>query len=268
MTDEIRMFAGGIPENYDRFLRPLLFEPYAADLASRLEIRPGMRVLELACGTGVLTERVSKRLDPASSLLATDLNEGMLAVARARYPSDRVEWRLADAMQLPFPDASFDAIVCQFGWMFFPDKPHAFRESRRVLSDGGSLLFNVWESLARNRLALAAQETAAAAIGAPLSFFDTPYGYHDRRQITADLEAGGFSHVTIKPLEIEGCSPSARDAATALIEGSPLANQIAKHGPAALARARDAVIAAYEKEYGAGPVRTELNALVCSGLAA
>src|SRR5262245_40396331 len=133
-------FSGSIPEFYDEHLGPVIFAPYAEDLAKRVarRVKSG-RLLEIACGTGVLTRRLDAALKKAVEIVATDLNADMVARARSKAPaSKRIEWRTADAASLPFPDGSFDAVVCQFGLMFVPDKAAAFREARRVLREGGS----------------------------------------------------------------------------------------------------------------------------------
>lgn len=150
------------PANYDRYLGPLFFHHYADDLAARLPVTPGMRVLETACGTGIVTERLAARLAGHGSLVATDLNEAMFAHGRTRIQrASRVEWRQADATSLPFPDRSFDAVVCQFGLMFYPDKAAGVREALRALKPGGLYLFNVWDRLDRNPVARITHETVA-----------------------------------------------------------------------------------------------------------
>src|SRR5262245_54795147 len=155
-------FVGSIPANYDRYLGPLLFHGYADDLAARLPVSPGMRVLEVACGTGILTERLVRRLGGRGTVVATDLNEAMIAHAQRRIPAcPGLEWRQADGMRLPFPDGSFDAVVCQFGLMFFPDKSTGVREAYRVLRPGGTYLFNVWDRIERNVVTRIAHETIA-----------------------------------------------------------------------------------------------------------
>ncbi|HLW13061.1 MAG TPA: class I SAM-dependent methyltransferase, partial [Casimicrobiaceae bacterium] len=145
-----KVFAGSIPEIYDTLLVPLIFEPYAADLARRLAEQPLHRILEIAAGTGVVTRAMARALPPDVSITATDLNAQMIDRARAVGTVRNVEWRPADAINLPFGDGTFDAVVCQFGAMFFPDKQKAFSEARRVLRAGGSLLFNVWDRIEEN----------------------------------------------------------------------------------------------------------------------
>jgi ubiquinone/menaquinone biosynthesis C-methylase UbiE len=138
-------FAGSIPQIYEQYLVPLIFAPYAVDIASRVEaLRPG-RVLEIAAGTGVVTRELARTLPASTTIVATDLNQPMLDQAIARGTSRPVEFRASDAMHLPFDDASFDAVVCQFGVMFFPDKPAALQEARRVLRPGGAFVFNAWD---------------------------------------------------------------------------------------------------------------------------
>jgi ubiquinone/menaquinone biosynthesis C-methylase UbiE len=134
--DKDSSFTGSIPELYERALVPLLFTPYALDMARRAAQRRPQRILEIAAGTGAVTRHLLQDI-PAAHIVATDLNPAMLEQARKAVDSPRVEWRQADAQELPFPDASFDAVLCQFGVMFFPDKVRAFSEARRVLKPGG-----------------------------------------------------------------------------------------------------------------------------------
>src|ERR1051325_9827153 len=150
-TDKV--FSGSIAKLYETYLVPLIFEPYAKDLANRLASRRLSRVLEIAAGTGVVTRHLASVLPESVSIIATDLNQPMLEQARAMGTKRPVEWRLADAMQLPFPDGSFGAVVCQFGFMFPPDKAKAFSEARRVLKPGGVLIFNVWDRIEENEFA-------------------------------------------------------------------------------------------------------------------
>jgi ubiquinone/menaquinone biosynthesis C-methylase UbiE len=153
------VFSGSIPSIYDRYLGPLIFEPYAQDLANRLSDLHAERVLETAAGSGIVTRALLRSLPASASIVATDLNQPMLDHAAKQVSSSRVSWQKADAQALPFPDGAFDAVVCQFGVMFFPDKQKAYREARRVLKPGGHFVFNVWDSIEYN-------EAAASKIGA------------------------------------------------------------------------------------------------------
>jgi SAM-dependent methyltransferase len=194
-SDADKVFTGSIPKLYETYLVPLIFEPYAADLANRLIPRSLSRVLEIAAGTGVVTRVMARLLTEKVAIVATDLNQAMLDQASLAGTKRPVEWRQADAMQLPFPDGTFDAVVCQFGVMFFPDKAKAFAEARRVLKPGGVFIFNVWDRIAENEFA----DTVTTALESvfpddpPRFLARTPHGYHDRRMIERDLGNGDFS---------------------------------------------------------------------------
>ena len=153
VSDVDRLITGSIPQLYDEYMVPLIFEPYASDLASRVAILRPSSLLEIAAGTGVVTRHLAYSLAPDVRIVATDLNQAMIDRATAVGTARPVEWRQADAMQLPFPDESFDVVVCQFGAMFYPDKPKAFSEARRVLRSGGTFVFNVWDSIDQNEFA-------------------------------------------------------------------------------------------------------------------
>lgn len=262
-------YGGSIPANYDRYLRSFLFEPYADDLIGRLKRKPHMRILEAACGTGVVTERLERTLGSGATIVASDLNPAMVDFARARLPDSKVTWQVADASQLPFKDGSFDAIVCQFGWMFFPDKAHCAREARRVLVPGGQLLFNVWESLERNEVAFIVQACLDRLLGdtAP-SFLHVPYGYHDANAIAAVLDAARFSEVQVAPVEVASTCVSAEAAARGYLEGTPTANELATRGPEVLQRVLDETTRDLAARFGSGPLHVKLHALVGSGIAA
>jgi SAM-dependent methyltransferase len=225
-------FVGTIPAKYDAHLGPFLFEPYAKDFVRRIPFAPGSKVLELACGTGILTRRILEALPHDGQLMATDLNQPMLEYARGRLPGNgRLGWRAADATALPFPDSSFDRVTCQFGVMFFPDKPAAFREAWRVLRPGGELAFNVWDSLEANPSARIPHETVSRFFPAnPPTFFQIPFGYFDRNEIRAELAGAGFEGVEIEDVTLAGTSPSALHAAAGLVEGCPLIVALQERG--------------------------------------
>ncbi|HEY5795830.1 MAG TPA: methyltransferase domain-containing protein, partial [Bosea sp. (in: a-proteobacteria)] len=198
-----KVFAGPVPEVYDRLLVPLIFQPYAEDMATRVMALHPARILELAAGTGALTRAMAERLDGAS-ITATDLNQPMLDMASARLPGDdRIVWRQADALELPFADESFDAAACQFGVMFFPDKPKSHREVRRVLRPGGRYLFSSWDAVASNDFTAVLLDALAEVFPAdPPRFIErTPHGYHDIGTIELDVMAGGFPRPTIEHVE-------------------------------------------------------------------
>jgi ubiquinone/menaquinone biosynthesis C-methylase UbiE len=262
------LFAGSVPENYDRYLRPLLFEPYAVDLAARLEVRPAMRVLELACGTGILTRALLGRLPGDATLIATDISEQMLAIAQQRVsPDQRLAWQPADAGSLPFDDASVDAALCQFGIMFFPDKDAAVAQWRRVLRKNGQLLFNVWDALERDRIAQVTHDALGAAFpGRAPKFLTIPFGFHDEEVLQRLVSGAGFSSVRIERVTARGHSPSAHDAAAGLLTGSPMAGELAEAGIPV-----DDALAIVERaityEYGEGPLDVPLSAVVVAARA-
>ena len=246
-------FAGSIPAIYEECLVPVLFAPYARDLARRAAALGPARVLELAAGTGVVSAMLAEAL-PDAEIVATDLNPAMLAVAAARTRLPNLRFEPADAQALPFGDGAFDLVVAQFGAMFFPDKPAAFAEARRVMKPGGMLLFNVWDAIAANpgsaELQRAVREAVADSPAGPAPEFltRTPFGYHDRALIEADLRAGGFAEVAIETVAATSPPGSADRLARGMCEGSPLANELAAH-PAevrerAYAAAREAARAA------------------------
>jgi len=250
------LFAGDVPATYDRYMGPIFFEPYAVDLAARLPRVPELRVLELACGTGIVTRHLR-----GYRLLATDLNPPMIERAAAKLPD--VEFRQADAMHLPFDDASFDAVVCQFGAMFFPDKVAAFREAHRVLAPGGMFIFSVWGSLDDNQLTKVAADTVAGFFpDNPTNFFDTPFGYYDGGEIAAALSAAGFADAKVETVVLPSGEASARDAAVALVEGTPIIGQILERD-GDVARIVDAAEGAIRERFGE-PVRSTMTALVCT----
>ena len=269
MIDPNALFAGGIPENYDRHLGQLLFEPYARDLARRLDVKEGARVLEIACGTGIVTRHLRNRLPASARLVATDLNPPMIDFARRKLTGMHgIDWRPADACALPFPSTSFNAVVCQFGFMFVPDKNAAFREARRVLVPGGAFLFNVWDSLKRNAFARIAHETIGGFFPVdPLTFYKVPFSLHRRDELEALLSGSDFIGARIEEVALEGQSPSAAELAIGLVEGNPTGTAIRERGNVPVGKVIEAVAAAVAREFGDRPVRLPLKALVVSARA-
>ena len=224
-------FSDSIPGLYDRHLGPVLFEPYAADLVGRLPDEDALRVLELACGTGVVTRRLREALPSSATLVATDLNEPMVSYAREAVAAAGIVWEQADAHALPFEDGSFDVVVCQFGFMFLPDKVQGFREARRVLAPGGILLANIWQSMDANPAAGAMQRALEDLFPEdPPRFLETPYGYCDSEQLRADLVEAGWEEMALESVRLEGASPSAVDFATGFVQGSPLFHALVERG--------------------------------------
>ncbi|MEV0194761.1 class I SAM-dependent methyltransferase [Kitasatospora purpeofusca] len=258
-------FEGAIPDVYERYLVPLFFRPYARDLARRLAERRPRDVIETAAGTGAVTRELAAVLPRETSITATDLSGPMLDRARALVPDRPVRWAEADAMALPFPDGSCDAVVCQFGVMFFPDRPRAFGEALRVLRPGGVLLFSVWDAIGANGFTAVAEAAVAEAFPAdPPDFMSrVPFGYHDAAVIARDLAAGGFTATPRIETVAEPCrAGSAGDVAVALCQGTPLRTEIEARPGRTLDEVTGAVGAALADRFGTGPVESPLSALV------
>ncbi|MDT4898960.1 MAG: hypothetical protein QOH25_4037 [Acidobacteriota bacterium] len=268
MSDQHTAFIGSIPENYDRYLGPVLFEPYASDLVERLNISEGAAVLELACGTGVVTRLLRDRFPPSVRLVATDLNEAMIAYAARKFrPDEAIEWKQSDATNLPFPGESFDAVVCQFGLMFVPDKERAIREAYRVLKPGGAFLFSVWDAIEHNDLAYIAHTTISTFFEHdPPNFYEIPFCFHDPEAIASLLTKAGFRDIKLSLLTLPSISPTASEAAKGLVEGNPVIVAINERRPADVSKIMAAVAKAVAARCGDMPVRGRMQAFVCAAL--
>jgi ubiquinone/menaquinone biosynthesis C-methylase UbiE len=265
MLETDKMFAGSIPENYDRYMVPLIFEPFAADLARRAATFAPGAVLEIAAGTGVVTRALAPKLSAGASYVVTDLNQPMLDYAASRQaPDSRITWRQADAMALPFDDAAFDLVCCQFGAMFFPDRPSAYREARRVLKPDGHFLFSVWDRIEEN---VFADDVTNALAGIfpddpPRFLARTPHGYHDKVLIRSDLEDAGFSRVAIETRAEQSRASSPRIPAVAYCQGTVLRNEIEARDAGKLQAATDYAANAIAHRHGSGEVSAKIQAHV------
>jgi len=270
VSESDRLFAGSIPEIYDRYLVPLLFEAFAKDLAERAAALSPDSILETAAGTGVVTRALAAKLRPDVRYVVTDLNQPMLDYAASRQGMDgRITWRRADAQSLPFDDASFDAVCCQFGVMFFPDRIAGYSEARRVLRLGGSFLFNVWDRIEENEFANVVTDAAAVAFpeNPPRFLARTPHGYHDISLIRDELSKAGFSRVAISTLEETSRAPSPRHPAVAYCQGTPLRNEIEARNASLLEFVTDRATEAIASRYGNGPVAGKIQGHVVVAVA-
>jgi ubiquinone/menaquinone biosynthesis C-methylase UbiE len=263
MSETDKVFVGSIPENYDRYMVPLIFESFAQDLAQRAAALAPGAVLETAAGSGVVTRALTPRLLPGASYVVTDLNQPMLDYAATRQVADgRIRWRQADALALPFEDGAFDLVCCQFGVMFFPDRGSGYREAKRVLKPGGCFLFNVWDRIEENVFANEVTDALAEVFpGDPPRFLArTPHGYHDPALIRRELEQAGFSRVTIetRPDLSRGSSP--RHPAVAYCQGTPLRNEIEARNAGRLEAATEYAASRIANKYGSGEVVAKIQA--------
>jgi ubiquinone/menaquinone biosynthesis C-methylase UbiE len=269
MSERDEVFSGSIPKFYDTLMVPLIFEAYAADLAQRaVACAPGA-VLETAAGSGVVTRLLAPELRAQACYVVTDLNQAMLDYAAARQgPDSRIAWRQADALALPFDAASFDVVCCQFGAMFFPDRVAGYTEAHRVLRPGGRFVFNVWDRIEEN--AFADEVTNALAVlfahDPPRFLARTPHGYHDMALVREELTRAGFSDIRIETHAKLSQAPSARAAAAAYCQGTPLRNEIEACGAGMLEHATDCATEAISSRHGEGPVAGKIQAHVIVAL--
>ncbi len=258
--DRSRVWAADMSAAYDRYLVPAVFRPFAENLAARVARHRPRRVLELAAGTGALTQALTAL--PGTEVVATDLNTAMVDVGTARVPA--ATWRSADAMDLPFEDGEFDLVACQFGVMFFPDRPGAYGQIARVLRPGGRFLFNSWGPLAAHEVEAAVIEALAACFpdDPPTFLARVPHGYSDADRIRADLAAAGLRSAEVETVDAVCRADSALDLATGYCRGTPLRFEIEARGD--LESTTRAVVAFLAERYGPGPVAGSMSALVVS----
>jgi SAM-dependent methyltransferase len=268
MINQAARFVGGIPANYDRGLGPHLFVDYAADLARRTTATKPGRVLEIAAGTGIVTRLLRDILPESTHLVASDLNPPMLEIARQKFGAgEKVEFQPADASALPFADGAFDALVCQFGVMFFPDKDRSYREAYRVLASGGRYHFNVWDSFAFNPFARISHETIGRFFEQdPPAFYTVPFDYHRIDSIKASLVATGFGDISVHVRKIDQTIPKAQSFAEGIIFGNPVIDEIAARGTTDPDTIVAALTAALNRAFGQDPGRMPLQAIVFSAL--
>lgn len=262
-TDRNVVFAGAIPKNYDHYLGPVIFEPFARDMARRLVDRKIASVLEIACGTGIVTRHMRNTVPRSTKITATDLNPDMFEFAKPKFrDGERVHWQQADASALPFADNSFDAVVCQFGFMFVPDKAAAMREAYRVLNRNGLFLFNVWDSFEANPFAEIAHTTIASFFDHdPPKFYEIPFSLHDSKLVRELLQTAGFEQIEsfVEPRRCR--ANSAKEFATGLVRGNPVGTEAEERGvnPEDLI---EAIANRISKRFGAAPVESSMQAIV------
>lgn len=248
-----RTFSGSIPAFYDNCLGAAWFGKFAADLARRLPGDPGGDVLEIACGTGLMTRHLRERLDPRRKLVATDLSEAMLGYARGKLAElPGIEWRQADATKLPVADGEFAAVVCSFGMMYAADRAALFGEVRRVLQPGGLLIFNVWDRVENNPcIRVYAEVIEGMFPGDEDVQFRLPYEMYSEDLLRELLDGARFETLRIEKVRIAVEGVTAHDIATGQVRGSPRGLLLAQRG-VDFDFAVDKVVAALEAEGGKG----------------
>ena len=259
------IFAGSIPQLYNQFMVPMLFDSYAADLSSRLAALHPTDILETAAGSGALTRAIAARLPSNARITATDLNPPMLDVAIGlSRDNTRIAWLPCDATDLRFSHGVFDAVICQFGVMFFADRPKAFAEAARVLRKGGTFLFNVWDRIEANDFVAIATEALANRFpdDPPAFMARVPHGVYDTKLLSSQLLTSGFAKVDVQKVAQTSTAATPLDAATAYCQGTPLRSEILARDPAGLGPTTKAVAAALQSRFGNGPIKGKIRAFV------
>lgn len=263
---DVTAFSGSIPERYENDLGPLLFEPYAIDIIERLKNKNFTSILELACGTGRLTNYISRTF-PNAKINATDLNPDMISVGRKKVNANNIQWQPVDMQEIPFKDETFDLTVCQYGLMFVPDKIKAFREIYRTLKKGGIFIFNVWDKIETNSVAMSADKTINTFFPEdPIMFYKTPFSYFDEAEIRKDMKEGGFENISITKVSKEGVSESSVFAARGFIEGNPAVVAINERDPALIPEIKAKLEKELSENFGSKPMRCTLNAIVIEAI--
>jgi len=265
MKPEYASFTGEIPKRYDQYLGPFIFEPYAIDLASRINTENLESILEIACGTGRLTNHLIKKLSSNTKLIATDLNEDMLSFAQQKIDNSKVTFQVANAQELPFEDNIFDLLICQFGIMFFPEKLNALKEMARVLKPTGEILFSTWDKIENNPIIYSTSNTIASFFKTnPPEFLTVPFSMFDTQAIENLLQNAGFKNIAIEHIKMTGESPNAEDVTMGFVKGNPILQEIADRDATLPEKIIKAVKNNIIKNFGDKPTKSDLSAWVFS----
>lgn len=260
-------FVGSVPASYEKYLGPFLFEVYAKDIANRLP--KGLNsVLETACGTGRVTRHLLNVVGDSGKIVATDFNGDMIAIAREKVIDKRIDWQVADAQDLPFDDNTFDAVVCQFGVMFFPDKIKAFAESYRVLKPGGHFVFNSWDSLQYNPVPAMVDKALKEEFTeeAPDFLEEGPFSFFDHNEINKLLQVAGFQNIEIEVVSRESGYDSTDAILNGFLDGTPLSPFLQEKGEHRKASVREKIREQLNSSYGERSDKVKLQAIVCDAV--
>lgn len=258
-------FTDSIPEFYDIYLAPLIFDEFAEDLANRAMLESPQNILEIAAGSGVVARALAAKIPSDVNYMVTDLEQEMLDHAQTKQSKqDNVSWQIADAMKLPYEDGDFDTIICQFGFMFFADKIKAASEAKRVLKSGGEFIFNIWDRLENNVFAdLVTQAAVKIFPNDPPLFLDRiPYGYYDNDAMRKTLQDAGFKHIVIQEKITISKAVSALHVAMAFTYGTPLRNEIEARDPDGLQKVALAAVDLIKKYCGEGEISAKMHGFV------
>jgi len=256
-------FSGSVPAHYDQYLGPLYFEPYAIEVTNRIDPSSIKLALELASGTGRVTKHLRRVLPPTAKLIASDISEDMLAIAKEKLKNEKVDWETIDAQQLPFEDNSIDLVVCCFGFMFVPDKLKAFAEVLRVLRPEGMFIFSTWDKLEANGASFVHRTIAKKYLEEPLpASFNLAFSMHDESSIKSTLEEVSFSKIFVEKVNKQCYASSSKDAAEGLTMGGSIYNEIMKRNPAWIDEIRIRVEKELSEKYGTSPMIAPMSAVI------
>jgi len=260
---EVFSFSGSIPQHYDEYLGPLFFEPYAIEVVGRIAPSGVKLAVELASGTGRVTRHLRARLSSTAKLVASDISEDMLAIAKEKLKTEKIDWQIIDAENLPFPGDSVDLIVCCFGYMFVPNKEKAFREAFRVLKAGDMFIFSTWDNLESNQVSFVYRNIAKKYLPDPLpDSYNLPFSMNDESEIKNLLEKAGFKKIKIETLQKTCVSHSAHQAAEGLSQGGLIYNEIMKRNPEWMTEIKISLEKQLAEKFGKAPMKASMSAII------